>query len=237
LYCRRKKRSKESGGKQYTISSTSSGAWRDLRAYGRSLRLTNCRADVSQAINGDLYGRGDRPPVFTLQIFPYRFRAWRRRSSCRPASCRIQQRRGLFFTPGAFLPQVERSNAVVFSPLQILLAAMFYADGCARIVRSVTPGARLALYSDVNLRCQLVPYFFRSPFPARFFIFHDRTSAVGENYYRLPSIASESKRARYGVTPCAEEVRRRQRLLWLHLFTRITVQNRRQHAELQNCGF
>lgn len=151
------------------------------------------------------------------------------RSSC----CRIPRRRSRFGARLAFSSQIQRPHSPAISPGQVVIFAAFYAEMRTRVCSDFEPiSGALCNSLDIYLRW-FFSYFLRSRFPLRFFPLHDSSSAVGENSNTNGSIQQCEPNAwlggnevpgRFGNLVSMRARAVCARALWLHLYTRITVQ-------------
>lgn len=178
MYCSRTDRSKKSKGKQHTFSSTLGESL--PRACGRSLRLIHCRA-VPGTNNGDLYRRGDRSPFFQPDFYPTLDLARRVEPRLRPQLLDILQRRSRFWAFCAPGSQVQAANARVLSSFQIYILARFDAEMCSGVSREISPTLSVLSDFNVDFRHRLCLTFCDRLFPARFLLWHDRSSNVRQN--------------------------------------------------------
>lgn len=199
MYCSRRDRSNKSESKQHTFSSTLEGTL-SSRACGRSLRLIHCRA-VPGTNNGDLYRRGDRSPFSQANFCPTAAAPAPARSAGLVSSSRSFERRSRFFGPGAFPSKIERSHAVIFPPLQILIFAAFDADISAGVSSAIAPRWFFPLHFHIYLRRRGWPTFSDRVFALRFFHFGDRCSFVGQRVARLSPMSPRSARLVRGNVP------------------------------------
>lgn len=228
--------------KKRSKKKSSAQAGKSAIFYGRSHRLTNCRAVASQANNGDLYGRCDRSPFpesnscqfESIARFSYLTLGSRRltRRRRRPRRSRSWSCKLRF----PFFPKIDAARAFTLSPFEILINTSFHADVRARVCGTapVIPSR----HSHIDFRLCLT--FYDRTFATRFFRFHDRSSFVSQNLCSIPRHCGQSKtrapgepakRVRLGITPCAEVWR--QRLQGVRWFVR-TVERRNVHGELSN---
>lgn len=145
---------------------------------------------------------------------------------------RIPRRRSRFGARLAFSSQIQCSHSPAISPGQIVIFAAFYAEMRTRVCSDFEPmSGALCNSLDVYLRW-CFSYFLRSRFPLRFFPLHDSSSAVGENSSTNGSIQREPNAwlggnevpGRFGNLVSMRARAVCARALWLHLYTRITVQ-------------